>query len=625
MSKQQEMHYKETSPENTSDKLKSILKELKIEIVEEWLPVSSIGTYSLRVTIKDTEMGANGKGVSRNLAMASAYAEFFERYQNLLFDMSCICSDNSLGFRHYEDEKIMSSLEIAELNNAFMNCFFSWRGLADASVLEKKSSLSALDQGERYIVGEKNAYEVRPYYNVTKKYVEYLPTMLGYIHYGSNGMCAGNSPEEAIIQGLSEIFERYVQRKMMEDKLCFPDVPEDVIATYPSVYEMYKKTKSIPGYYVALKDCSMGGQFPVAALVLTQKNSMKMGIKFGSHPDFGIAMERTFTEASQGVDIDQYATGSVVDFYNFGVNDEINIYNSFKFGIAAYPYQIFSEKADFEYTSIEDISKMNNKEILKKMIALVEKKGYEIWIRDVSYLGFPSYHIVIPGMSEMYKVNDTYLRAINTKFFLAKYINQPQLIDEKICRYMVGMLELFSVSLIENTMRNLYTYSVNHQFPGEEIGLGWLYLSAMGYAFLGEYDAAALRMARFTALEKAYDQNGNSQITPERKAFYFAVHQYCCLRDNVASHKEAMEYMNTLLSKEIAMQIDDLFSDQSKILIKQYPNHDYNDKDNCMKKGCCNYHAMLKYTEIFKQKQVEKPMNQIALRTLFNELNPKTT
>lgn len=82
LSSQQVMHYKEKILIRQLLYLKSILERLNVEIDEIWQDESSIGTYALRVVFKGTNIGTNGKGVSREYALASAYAEFFERYQN---------------------------------------------------------------------------------------------------------------------------------------------------------------------------------------------------------------------------------------------------------------------------------------------------------------------------------------------------------------------------------------------------------------------------------------------------------------------------------------------------------------------------------------------------------------
>ena len=82
MSNLQQMRYKETSPENTVKRIKEILKKNKVEVEENWTKKSSVGTYSLRLCVKGTNIGQNGKGMTKEFALASAYAEFLERYQN---------------------------------------------------------------------------------------------------------------------------------------------------------------------------------------------------------------------------------------------------------------------------------------------------------------------------------------------------------------------------------------------------------------------------------------------------------------------------------------------------------------------------------------------------------------
>ncbi|MGI6090265.1 MAG: YcaO-like family protein [Saccharofermentanales bacterium] len=618
MSKQQKLRYKDATPQDTLTYIKEILSDVGVELCEHWNDESSIGTHSLRVTVNGTEMGTNGKGVTREFARASAYAEFMERYQNLLFDFCCVYSDTSYGFRHFEDERIMSAFELAALDNAFMRIFYKARGLSqDASLIEKVSALRIADKTEEYMLGEPNRYEVRPFYNITKKRVEYLPYVLGTLHCGSNGMCAGNSPEEAMVQGLSEIFERYVQKLTIKNRLCFPDVPDEVIAKYPSIETMYKKLKAVTGYYVAIKDCSMGGRFPVAALLISKEDSGLFGLKFGSHPDFGIAMERTLTEASQGLDVFQYAKGNDVDFNNTGVDDVINTYNSFKLGTANYPYQILGTEPDFEYAPIPDTSQMTNKEILDSMVRLVEREGFEVWARDVSYLGFPSYFMLVPGMSEIFELNDIHLRASNTRFYIAKYLNRPQFLNDRICRLLIGTLEFWSPSMLDNQMRNHYTYSVNFTFPGEEVGLGWLYLSSMCHIYLGDYEGAATRMRHlvFAIRTQAIDEQDEQR---KNLTFYSAAYHYLTAMANMKDHEKAMAYLRVLFNRELCDRLDHLFCDNKQILIKQYPDHDVSDSEKCIRDRCCDYQVMLDLSRKLKKRQLENPINQESLSALFS-------
>ena len=82
MSELRQRRYKDAEPAETVKKLKKLLKELGIDVEEKWSKESSVGTFSLRICIKGTDIGQNGKGMTREFAMASGYAEFFERMQN---------------------------------------------------------------------------------------------------------------------------------------------------------------------------------------------------------------------------------------------------------------------------------------------------------------------------------------------------------------------------------------------------------------------------------------------------------------------------------------------------------------------------------------------------------------
>lgn len=94
MSEIQLMHYKQKTPEETVQFLQDILKNMKVEVTETWQERSSIGTYALRLDFRGTKIGANGKGVSKAYAKASAYAEFFERYRMIYWDQECFLEVN---------------------------------------------------------------------------------------------------------------------------------------------------------------------------------------------------------------------------------------------------------------------------------------------------------------------------------------------------------------------------------------------------------------------------------------------------------------------------------------------------------------------------------------------------
>ena len=74
---------KDKNPIETIKTIKTILKSLGIKIREYPLKSISNSYYSIRIEIKGFyNMGSNGKGISKEFAMASAYAELMERLQS---------------------------------------------------------------------------------------------------------------------------------------------------------------------------------------------------------------------------------------------------------------------------------------------------------------------------------------------------------------------------------------------------------------------------------------------------------------------------------------------------------------------------------------------------------------
>lgn len=94
MSEIQLMHYKQKTPEETVQFLQDILKNMKVEVTETWQERSSIGTYALRLDFRGTKIGANGKGVSKAYAKASAYAEFLSVIRMIYWDQECFLEVN---------------------------------------------------------------------------------------------------------------------------------------------------------------------------------------------------------------------------------------------------------------------------------------------------------------------------------------------------------------------------------------------------------------------------------------------------------------------------------------------------------------------------------------------------
>ena len=601
MSELQNRRYKEVSPEETVEKLKGLLKKLGIEVEEKWIDESSVGTYSLRICIKDTNIGQNGKGMTREFAMASGYAEFFERFQNGMFRFRIEKPTKEIPFSYAPDEKILSVEELMKDKNSFL----------ENIVLENKKESTTKEQQIEYInhvlnrdssIVPKENYLSLPYYSIKNDKIEYIPERLFSYTCNTNGMCAGNSREEALIEGLSEIYERYVGIKIFKEKVALPEIPESYLDKFPKVKDMVQKLKKNDKYYFRLVDCSFGGKYPVAGLYIIEKNTGRFGFKLGAHPDYGIAMERCFTEASQGRDIYEYAQTCLFDFYD-GEDSKRRNFTEFIFGdFSAVPYQIIGDKLDYEFTEMPDISELDNKEILKGMVKSILADGKDILIRDVTCLGFPTLRIVIPGMSEISFDNTaTYFNIFVTMQSLMqdlKNINKSNLKD------VINIMETITNEIGYSELTPIISLKDNSLLPGASIGSEGKYLLAILYIMDKQYNKAAKLLEDLSFLTDNISKNQMEKIMIK------AVYYYASAMDKLKDHNESMKYINLLFDKEIAEGIDNSFKDEEKILVNHYriTEDDYVDNDDSF---------YMPFMEKFRKLQKDNAVNQIENRELF--------
>lgn len=607
MTRNQQNHYKDELPANTVKRIIGILEKYNIELEETWLNTCSAGTYTLRIHVKGSSIGSNGKGITKELARASAYSEFMERYQNLwLARWNHLWKDN-FSFQYFIDEKKMTAEKLLEQDSPFLRMFFSHQGIADMDDSEKLSFFKKTQKLNYSLTGNKEHYLTLPFYHINSDSMINLPYFTYTPYYLSNGMCAGNTSEEALVQGFSEIVERMVHKMILTKKIELPDIPDEYISRYPEVYAKYSKLRNESDYYVVMKDCSLGGKFPVAGLLIVEKNTGRYGIKFGCHPDYGIAMERTITEAAQIGNILQYSHNSDLDFYNERVSDKTNILNGFKTGLCQFPFEVFSSYDEF--CPVKDVSGMTNKELLRLMTTQIIDMGYDILIRDVSFLGYPSFHIVIPDVSEVFEMDSNWFNAFNTKFHLLKLVNFPEQINCNNVKFLIGTMDFFANSLLENSMRSYSGVLSNAEYPGEEYGLGWLYATAMGLTLCGDYQNAAERMKMLVT---------NSKDTAP---FYLAVYYYLSGMSVIKDHEKTMTYLSMFFDNDIFKRINEIFCDPTNIFIKQYQRIDFTVTGENADIKSSDYPVYKELVLKYKQAQIDTSTERDTIPKLFRSLN----
>lgn len=602
MSILQERRYKEVAPEDTVKKLKGLLKKLGIEVEETWSEESSVGTYSLRICIKGTNIGQNGKGMTREFAMASAYAEFFERFQNGIFRARIEKPTEELLFAYAPDERCLSAKELISDKNSFFEYILKANGFEEKNKVEKLQFVQELLNENNKLIRKENSTSV-PYYSVKNNDIEYIPNRLFSHLYDTNGMCAGNSKEEALIEGLSEILERYVAIEIFKNKITLPEIPDNYISGFPKVKAMVERLRKNSKYYFRLVDCSFGGKYPVAGLYIIEKNTGKFGFKLGAHPDYGIAMERCFTEAAQGRDIYEYAETCIFDFY-IGERDDNKSLTEFLFtDFASVPYKVIGEQAKYEFTPMPDVSELDNKTILKNMVNSILAEGKDVLIRDVSVLGFPTFSIIVPGMSEVsFDPNATYFSIFVKMQELLKDLSNITLGNIKD---VIKMMEIIVNKIGYEKLSILISLKEPNVLPCESIGSGAKYFLAICYIMNRDYEKAVKILEDLTFICDNILEEGIEKIMVK------AVYYYASALDKTRSHKEAMYYINLLFDKELAECIDISFAEQEKILIEHYgiKETDYVENDD-------SYY--LPFMKKLREAQRDNPINQLDNRNIFN-------
>lgn len=563
-----DIHFKEADTSVTISRLRGICNENNISLEEKWCVDSEAGTSSLRVSIADTFWGSNGKGVSKDYARASAYAELFERMQNGLFfvpgEKHRQAMFKEFGFAVAPDECYLTSNELINQGGSFIEQYFIPENRSKLSVTEKANVFSSVNVPDTL----DGRYICLPYYSCKFKRFFYLPwkTMLGI--YGSNGMAAGNSMEEAMVQGLSEIIERVVQKKLFSSNQPLPLIREEYLAKYPYIYEMYKNLCSDPKYDVAILDCSLGGKYPVAGLRIIEKNTGRYGIKVGCHPEYSIAIERAITEAGQGGLISDYCNRSYFDYLNRSVLDMRNIMNSYKFGKAQYPHQIVISTEECSEPPFVDKQALSNKEILLSWIdSICNYEGYDVLCRDVSYLEFPSCHIIIPGLSEIAPSTDMYLRGLNTEKYVRNLLHDTSTINSNNAKYINAYINYAAGNFSENRLRDLYSIDLsNTRLPYEYSKCELIYLSAMCDVVEKEFLSAAHKV-RFiaTVLSTRPHTRREAYLSKAISIYLEGMHIY-------QDHRKIMSQLENLFTDEILLLLDEYFADCSKTIEKQYPN-----------------------------------------------------
>jgi ribosomal protein S12 methylthiotransferase accessory factor len=214
-----------------------------------------------------------------------------------------------------------------------------------------------------------------------------LPIDWFYLINEYNGPAAGNSLEEAILQGLCEVVERHVSSVITHDGMETPTVDPASIK-HPAGRELLEKFER-QGIKVYLKDFSLDTGIPtIGALAYdpsTFPASSEIVFTAGTTTDPEKSVIRALTEVAQLAGEFKHRTTYRPTLPKFSRPEDA--------------FYLTSSSRFVDLAGLPDLSNDNFRQEIRSCTAALEKVGMDVFAVNVTHpqLGIPAVYVVIPG------------------------------------------------------------------------------------------------------------------------------------------------------------------------------------------------------------------------------------
>lgn len=617
--------FKDETPENTIIKARNILSNLGIFIGEKHKFKSKyIHTASVEVSsstfnnLKGYKLKTYGKGSTFEYALASAYGEFFERLQNgILFKNTFYATKNELIKNkeklftekliekeavieyHYDpDEKIVSANKYIEENIIFLEQLFSTK---DSQKIEDLIL---------HKLKLKNLICV-PFYDAKQKEEIFLPIELLLITSGSNGMSAGNTTEEALIQGICEIFERFAVKKIYFDKITPPTIPIEYFKENKKTIKMLKQLEN-QGLDIIIKDFSLGKNIPVIGVLILDKINNTYNIKVGSDVIPHRALQRCLTEFYQSSTIPNLCSIENIDEYKKyklknKYYDFVNYKYISKFSAGNWHRSFFSNEFSYQFEGFNDNLGQSHEKDITYFKKKIKDFDTNLYIRDVSFLGFKSFYVFIPGLSD-YQTNriddyDNFIEFKNQKEKLLsiKKINNLELLE------LANSIRKW-IEINPNFWRDFVKPSFGYHSKEDLLNLDANLFLSMAYYKLNDLELSIQYLQFF--LNEYCKENRSSYL------YFYACLDYFKMKKEHFSLEKINSILKTLYPEQLAEEVESDLYDSDKIFKFQKLPTCY-ECESCEISKYCSYFDVMKTVKVIQNAQIKNKIRQITLKNIL--------
>lgn len=289
--------YKDRAPEETIKTVKKFFQNRDCEVVVTRNEQSECGSWFCVINLQfEGRMiaRANGKGATEIYSLASGHAELYERFCNLINTVFAIYTTNHKyreanfkEFGYYFDprEKEVSYIDAI---SASPRIGYAINGVTDTKGKFQKFYTELIDN-----------FIAIPYKGMNMPEPKWLVPEFVILASGSDGMAAGNTLQEALVQGTAEIFEHYIWNNIYthQDKFYALDIDKIEIPTYLRDMINCMLAEGLKLHFI---DFSYNYHVPVLGLFTINLDNQVSFLNLGASPIFDIALERIITETYQG-------------------------------------------------------------------------------------------------------------------------------------------------------------------------------------------------------------------------------------------------------------------------------------------------------------------------------------
>lgn len=596
--------FKEASPETTVQNIIAALKSIDVEVYENWHDSGLENCCSLTVHAGKGFPSANGKGINKEFARASAYGEFIERLQSGLFFykyQSFEC-DSEVNLQCYApDGKYFTKEELIQNADWFECLTQRYTGLTKEALATQCEMYAHTDDGRILCV---------PFYSIFENKHVYLPA--GFVEhiYASNGCCAGNTKEEALIHALAEIMERKSSIDAISKGEPFPEIPEEVLQSFPTVSKILAKIRECEDLDVKIFDCSIGNGFPVISTRIINKKSHGYLVNFAADPVLEIAIQRTLTEMFQARNLETIALNDYKPILDstLSIRSSVNVLNQLETGRGLFNMDYFSEEftCDRKATNFEDNSNLTNHQLLEKTLELYKQLELPVLIRNYDFLGFPCFMVVVPGFSESrgFRLNEPIQEyAVGDK--VSQILRNPKAFNNTD----ISIVFMFN-KMISNIVARKTNFRLLSGIPLDMSACDLLFDVTMSYL--------ACRFGSIkTAISHIERLCDSSRISDKDKQYFKCVEQYLTLQSNGISGEKLFCILNKFNKKCFVEQLEINLSNGSPF-DEYLLECDGRNCDNCRYREQCHYEYIRKMIQNAGQaynraKDAQKPENFITI------------